>query len=352
MQVALPMGGVERLTRVRPFVRPAVAALLAYHTKRFDEVEQVAKEIFQHEPNIVPITRAATNLGTQFTSVAQTVVADFVSTCAQYAMPSLLSRFSQRYESDGTQKLDTPSAEPSADYAGFILAGDPIKGVSFTCGNAPLTRKKVGSIVAVTSELFTHSVPNIESVLRILLTDSIGLLLDKIGFDGAAADTTRPASILNGITPSSASNASVRSDAMASDVQTVTSAVMAASGNSPIILIAGVEQAAALRLMPKLPYELLVSSELDGKLVAVASNCLAAMFDSVPNFMVSNQGVAHLNTSPTQLTTQTGTAAVVSAYPVVSLWQADLIGLRTILGMDWAVRSSKGIAFIEGISAW
>jgi hypothetical protein len=50
-------------------------------------------------------------------------------------------------------------------------------------------------------------------------------------------------------------------------------------------------------MMPREPLELLVSSALTGKLIAVASNALASIADPAPNFLVGDQALFHLETA-------------------------------------------------------
>ncbi|MHC2412887.1 hypothetical protein ACVJGC_005478 [Bradyrhizobium diazoefficiens] len=342
-------GPVERLTRSRPFTRSGLCTLVAYREKR--PLPEVARALFLHDV----VTRSAVDAASSatVTELTATVLSDYISTLAgQYAAPALMARSVVRFESDGVpgSKINVSCGTASSDKAKFILRGDPAPAHSFVFDGISLTPRKAASIVAVTAELFEHSIPNIEAALRILLSDSVGLMLDSIMFDGAAADETRPASILNGVTPSAASNSSARSDAMAADVATVAGSVAAVSGNNPIILIAGPKQAVALRMAPRMPFEVLASSALDGKLVAVASNALASLISPVPKFTATDQGTIHLNTAPLPLTS-TGTPVIMN-YPILGLFQHDMIALRTQIEIDWAVRSTEGIAFIESITAW
>ena len=97
--------------------------------------------------------------------------------------------------------------------------------------------KKLVTITSYTRELFQHSVPNIEAAVRatILEGHGPGARLDYARRD--AADVTRPAGLLAGITDRPAMPLRPR-PAMKEDVGALGAAVSAVAGNRPILFIA------------------------------------------------------------------------------------------------------------------
>jgi hypothetical protein len=68
-----------------------------------------------------------------------------------------------------------------------------------------------------------------------------------------------------------------------------------------------------------------------------------------PRFDVSDQAVLHMeDTAPTAIGTA-GTPTVVAA-PVRSLWQTDSIGIRMLLDINWAMRRTGLIAWIDSVT--
>jgi hypothetical protein len=91
-------------------------------------------------------------------------------------------------------------------------------------------------ICVFSRELFRHSQPNVEDVVRTVLTESLGLALDAALFDQVTGDVTRPAGLRANIAALTASSSSTNSEAMAEDVSALIGAVAGIAGNGPIAL--------------------------------------------------------------------------------------------------------------------
>jgi hypothetical protein len=209
-----------------------------------------------------------------------------------------------------------------------------------------LVPKKFSTISVFTREVFLHSTPNIEGVVRAVIARSIGLALDIRSLDAVAASAARPAGLRFGIAAGSQSAATLRVEAMGADIETLVTAVSAVAGNAPIILVASPAQAAALKLWnnPSFDYEVLASSGLaGGVVVAIASNCLVSAVDPAPRFEIVKETALHFDTVPQDITT----SAV--AGTVKSLFQSDLIGLRTVFELSWGLRDPAGLAWLGSV---
>src|SRR5262249_22877896 len=155
---------------------------------------------------------------------------------------------------------------------------------------------------------------------------------DKFMLDGNSGDTTRPASILQGVSPITASTLTPVDQAMRSDVGAIVASVSAVSQESEIVLIGNPRQASAYRLQYGVdaPFAMFASSALAaGPVIAVATNCLAHASGGM-EITLADQGMVHMETSP---------VAPFGAGTTVSLFQGDLIGIRVSLDVNCAVIS-------------
>jgi HK97 family phage major capsid protein len=82
---------------------------------------------------------------------------------------------------------------------------------------ASLTPRKIATICVFTREMLERSTPNIEALLRMALSESLGLALDNTLFSAAAGDAATPTGIFNGIAPLAASTQTIASEAMTED---------------------------------------------------------------------------------------------------------------------------------------
>src|SRR5262249_46659710 len=149
-------------------------------------------------------------------------------------------------------------------------------------GSLTLTPKTFGTLAAFTRETFEHSLPTIESTVRVVLTESVGHALDTAMFSNTAADATRPAGLLLGIGATSAATAADL--AMLSDLETLAAAVAPVAANSPILFVASPKQARRMQYSAQLKdVEVFASSALaDKTVIAIASNSLASAIDPAP----------------------------------------------------------------------
>jgi hypothetical protein len=87
--------------------------------------------------------------------------------------------------------------------AKWVAEGAAIPAVKFLLNGPTMQPFKLASISALTMEMLQNE--NAEAFVRQALIDSTAPALDAALFSNAAADTTHPAGILNGVTPLTAS---------------------------------------------------------------------------------------------------------------------------------------------------
>jgi hypothetical protein len=242
--------------------------------------------------------------------------------------------------------IKVPSVTSSAAVAAFVQEGNPVpvQQLAFASG-VTLAPRKFMALTVFSREIFAHSIPSIEAIVRAVLSEAVGLALDQAMFSSTVGDATRPAGLLVGL---SAIGAATAGDwAMVNDFESLAGAVAPVSANAPLIFVASPKQAARARFSSQLKdTEVLSSSALpDKEILCIASNCLVSAISPAPRFELSTEATVVMDTAPGQLGVA-GTPATISA-PARSLFQTDMISLRMSFEMSWALRSTTGLQFIS-----
>jgi hypothetical protein len=213
---------------------------------------------------------------------------------------------------------------------------------------ATLLHRKAGCIVCFTQEMFRYSIPAIESLTRSLVGESLNLKIDSHMLDTVADDGIRPQGLLKDIVGITAAGAG--DFAMFQDVAALAGAVSAVAGNGPIVLVGSPKQAARMKLSRDVTavHEVLNSPALaDKTVVAVAANALVSVSGGPPRFDVDTGSTLHMATTPAALATGGGPTI---ATPIRALWQTDTVGLRIVFDINWALRSTSGIALVTNVN--
>ena len=140
-------------------------------------------------------------------------------------------------------------------------------------------------LAAVSGELENATPETASAVIGRVLSNAITKSLDAVAFGAAAADSAKPAGLLAGITPLTASTEQGL-NGVSQDVGAMAGA-MAAAGVDPegMILVASPQQAVTLKLMagPRFDNQVFGTTALaDGTVVAFAPGAVAAAFDGAP----------------------------------------------------------------------
>jgi hypothetical protein len=220
----------------------------------------------------------------------------------------------------------------------------PVQQLSFSSG-VTLAPRKFLALAVFSREIFQHSVPSIEAIVRAVLSESVGLALDAAMFSSTAGDASRPPGLLVGLSAIGA--ATVGDWSMVNDFESLAGAVAPVSANSPLIFVASPKQAARARFSSQLrDTEVFSSSALpDKEILCIASNCLISAISPEPKFELSTEATVVMDTAPAVLGA-VGTPPIVGA-PARSLFQTDMISLRMSFEMSWGLRSTTGLQFIS-----
>jgi hypothetical protein len=180
-----------------------------------------------------------------------------------------------------------------------------------------------------------------------VLVEAAALGVDAVLFSANAGTADAPAGLLNGVSPVTASTATVLSDAMAQDLANIGAAVARVAGKN-VAFIAAPEQALAIALFaPMFAYPVLATKALaKGTVIAVATSALVSAFDPVPAIEASREATVHWDDSaPAEIVGSGGAVA----QPVGTVFQSDSVLLRMRMLAAWALRSTNAIAFVQNV---
>jgi HK97 family phage major capsid protein/HK97 family phage prohead protease len=306
------------------------------------------------------VLRAAVNPAQ--TTVA-TWAAELVSTTLQALVDRLVAEFiypqlagmGVRYTfgTSGILKIPVRAATPTI--AGAWVgegAAKPVKRASFA--TVSLTPTKLAVISTFTEEMALYSNPAIEGVIRQAMADDTGNALDAFLLDAVAASASRPAGLLNGVTPLTPSAATPDTVAMVEDLKALVGAIVAAGGGRNIAILLNPTQAMALNFAQTTTGDFLFADRTEAgqkfgvrfivsttvpvnRVIAVDAADFATATGDAPRFAVSTEATIHEeDTTPLAIGTP-GAPATVAA-PTRSLFQTDAVAIRMSLYVNWVMR--------------
>jgi hypothetical protein len=204
--------------------------------------------------------------------------------------------------------------------------------------------RKLAFGVAFTEELNDATPETATVVLGRLLGESAAKALDTYVFDAVAADTTRPAGLLNGVTPLTAQTGPGGIDAIAADLATLAGAISdAGMGADNLTLVCNPREATKLRILrgPVFEFQLLSSPAIAaGTVIACVPTAIASGYEGLPEIETTKQAEVHFeDTSPQP----------VPAAPTKSLFQQAMIGLRVKVRCAWGVLQPGAVQFMTSV---
>jgi hypothetical protein len=199
---------------VRAVAAHAIAELQPSH------VSTVVKQYWPEDRDTELITRAATTPATitgsgWASNLASTALADFIASMAPASAAAQLLELGLQLQFSRASAIMVPGMIADATKVGFVGESQPIPVQQFSTAGVLLDPRSFKVITTFTAEIFQHSTPTIESLVRALLTESVGLALDAALLDPTAGDATRPPGLRYGIAALTASNDPNHNEAMA-----------------------------------------------------------------------------------------------------------------------------------------
>jgi HK97 family phage prohead protease/HK97 family phage major capsid protein len=176
-------------------------------------LDHAAREMYGNDEAFNVVLRAAVNPA--MTTVAgwaaelvQTANAGFLDRLVAESIYGPLSGMGARYDlgRNGSLKIPVRASTPRAAGA-WVGEGAPKPVKRIGLGQVTLTPHKLAVITTFTEEIAMSSIPAIEGLLRQAMADDTAEALDGFLIDNVAASATRPAGLLNGVAPITASAA-------------------------------------------------------------------------------------------------------------------------------------------------
>lgn len=334
-------------TRTRSVSR-GLAALALGQLQR-QSPETILRQHWPHDDDAALIVKGAAS-PTMLTDVETTSKWLFLSGLAPQSAAIRLFAAATRLDMDGMHLITVPSAT-TVPAPVFVGEGSPfpmLDGVTAAASIGPTRKMMLGT--AVTAEL-EFAVPETAStIIGRLLSEQAGKSLDAVVFDNVAADTVRPAGLLNGVAPLAASAASGLI-ALVEDLRNLAAALSTAGLDADrAIFFANPAQAIALRLLagPQFTNTIIGTNALTaGTVAAVDPVAIASGYSGVPEIDISRQGIAHFESSPEAIGTAGSPNTV--ATPTLSAFQQNLLMLRLRTRCCWGVLVPGAVQVVNNV---
>jgi HK97 family phage major capsid protein/HK97 family phage prohead protease len=354
------------------YVFRSLATWFSSHVQR-EPIEMILRSRYgDRDERMNAVLRAAVNPA--MTTVAgwaaelvQTQNAAAINRILAKAIYTPLANRGVRYTfGPGISQLKIPIRTGTSKLAGaWVGEGSPkpVKRASFS--TATLTPHKLATITTFTEEMAQYSNPAIEAILRQGLQDDTSEALDAYLIDNIASSASRPAGLLNGVTPLTATASGTTTEKMVADLKQLISAIVAAGGGTDIVMLINPAQSISLGFAmtttgdflfatvteagQKFNVTFIVSQTVTaGTVIAIEASEFATATGDAPRFAVSNEATLHEeDTTPLAIGTP-GAPATVAA-PVRSLFQTDSIAIRLTLYVTWVMRRTGMVQTIAAV---
>lgn len=358
------------------FARAAKCMALG-HLEHRDAI-QIAKSLYDGQDHVISaterlVTKAAVAAATTSDPTwAGALVGDETSAFAdflQFLRPTtVLGRFGQ----NGIPSLrNVPFRVPligqtSGGDAYWTAEGNAKPLTKFDFSRTTLEPLKVANIAVATMEVIRDSSPAAEGIIRDQLAAALRerLDIDFIDPNKAAVAGVSPASILNGVAPIASSGTDA--DAVRADMRALFAQFIAAN-NAPTSGVWIMSSTTALSL--SLMQNPLGQAEFPGigmnggtlfGLPVITSEYLVGDSSGGIVALVNAQDIYYADTGAIDLSMSTEASLQMSDTPdnpttastvLVSLWQRNMIGWRSELGVNWARRRPSAVAWLNSV-AW
>lgn len=275
-------------------------------------------------------------------TLAVTAVGDFFSSLTQSAAAKLIDA-GKKASLAGVASVAYPrrAGAPTGDVP-WVREGGAFSVRQFNLDTVTIgPARKLGIITTMTREVAAH-----QATFETLIREDVTATLDAALFSDVAADDTRPAGLLFGLTAETASAATSPSDRMLEDLETLAGAIIGAGGVD-VVFIASPRQALSAKLRLSNTRATVWSSAAlpDGMVIAVEAESFVSAFGVNPRITSSIQATVHMDTAAAALSTH-GTPNTVSA-PSRNMFQTDCVALKCVLDAAWVMRADNRVAFID-----
>lgn len=234
----------------------------------------------------------------------------------------------------------------------FIAEGAPAPVVKLTFPNSMIgPAKKILVLAAVTAELENAGPEVASDIVARVISEAATRSLDAIVFDNVAASASRPAGLLNGLSPQTAST-STGLAAIAADLGNLAGAIAANNVDADdLIIVANPKQATQIKFLAQQSFtnDVFSSSQVPaGRVIGIAASSVASAYSGIPTIEKTIHPALHFeDTSPLNIATP-GTPPTIAA-PVLSAFQQDMIAIKVRCRASWGT-VAPGIAYVNSVS--
>jgi HK97 family phage major capsid protein/HK97 family phage prohead protease len=311
---------------------------------------------------------ATTNTSTWAQELVQIQYGDFLAALPIASVYSPLSARGERITLGRFGQISLPVEQTTPTIAGsFVAEGAPIPVRQGAFGTFTLGLKKMAVITTFTRELYEHSNPTIDTLLRDMIGRHTIPAIDNILLDNNPATSVRPPGIRNGVsgqTPTAGGGF----NALVGDIINLMNVLVAANSfrrptwimnPQQVLKISMTQSTAGVGVFPfkaeidagmLVGYPVISSPTVTaGMVILLDAADFVSLSGDDPRFEVSDQATLHMEDT-TPLAIGTPGAPPTVAAPVRSLFQTDTLGLRMILPMNWAMRRTGLVSWVTGVT--
>lgn len=322
---------------------------------RMADAREIASDAYGRFPAVLDalenpgkfLRRSAINPATTFTP---TWAAELVTSSTLGAIPvlspssvfALLSARGLRVDLGRDRSITLPRrATPPAASTPFVGEGAAIPVRRLDLSGSTLRPYGAKLISIYSTELAENSAPSIESVLRVGLGEDVALGIDSVLLGTAAGSTIQPPGLRNGVaglTPSAATGA----QAVAEDLAALANAISPSPAD--LVFVMGSAQQVAAASLGNFAGQIITTDVLPASTVmAIDASDLATTESDDPEFSITTDAtIVNDDGTPVPPFATTST---------ISLYQQDLIGIRVVEFLGWAMRRPGRVAWMTGV-AW
>jgi hypothetical protein len=339
---------VSRIAEGRSIQRAIAASALAVIRK--SNSEKVLKQTWPRDEGAALLLKAAQHPTSTTDYIRHDLVGVFRSIAPGSAALKLFDA-SVKLDLAGVTTIAVPFVAGLPPQPAFVGESAPAPAVQFAAAAAVVgPARKILVLSGVTRELDEAAPETASAVIGQVLGAASSASIDLAAFDANPADSTRPAGLLHGATPLTASINTDTYMAMADDLGNLAAAVGSARIDpSNLIYVAGPREATIIRLRggAELANSVLMTLGLPAKSVAAfAPAAVFSGYQGTPDIETRREVAIHMeDTTPKEIVSTPG----VVASPDVSFFQQELIAIRVRVRCAWAV-ASGGAQIVNNVN--
>ena len=266
-----------------------------------------------------------------------------IATLAPSSLYARLAAAGLRVQLEGYKNVRMPYRASAAGAASpFTGEGGPISVRGATLAATTLAPAKAALISFFTAEVAQHSIPAMEAIVGTILNEDLSIGIDKVLLSADAATAISPGGILNGVTPITGTGD------LASDLAQLIAAFDPAPTAPAIITSPATALTLALSLSQPLPMPVLTSPLVTaGDIIALDLADFASAIGDDTELRAVEDAAIVTSDPAAPISTGTSGAGADTAAPVVSMFQQNMISVRVLEFVAWALRRPGRVAVLQ-----